>query len=223
MPNWVYNNLTVIGDEAEVDRFVEQVGKPYEVRYRDFRAPADAEPTVEMRDNNGFAFWNIKAPEADILDEYWGVADGKAPANNWYSWNNANWGTKWEAGETDTERHGADHFQVRFHTAWSPPYPVIEEASVQFPTLHFTLEWEEEQGFGAETDFTNGVVEELRSWDIPQSHTDYEERDNPDGCVCAYEDDQNYWFDDCPGKRASTELAVELAELADDVAEMMSL
>jgi hypothetical protein len=208
MPNWVYSNLTVIGDEAEVDRFVEQVGKSYEVRYQNWETKQEVR---EVRENNGFSFWNIIAPEAEILDEYWGVADHTAGPNNWYPWNNEHWGTKWDAGEVGIERHSDDHLQVRFHTAWSPPYPVIEEASRQYPTLTFTLEWEEEQGFGAEVEVKDGEFTELRSWEIPECHKDFEERDNPDGCVCAYEDDQNYWFDDCPGK-VTTEQAVAMLE-----------
>jgi hypothetical protein len=208
MPNWVYSNLTVIGDEAEVDRFVEQVGKPYEVRYQNWETK---EQERRMTESGGLSFWNIKSPDESILDDYWSTADHTAGPNNWYAWNIENWGTKWDAGEVDTERHGADHFQVRFHTAWSPPYPVIEEASRQYPTLTFTLEWEEEQGFGAEIQINDGVLEELRSWEIPDCHADYEERDNPEGCVCACEGDQNYWFDDCPGK-ITTEQAVAMLE-----------
>jgi hypothetical protein len=53
----------------------------------------------------------------------------------------------------------------------------------------------------------NGVTVEIRAWDIPDSHADYAERDNPDGCPCSYEEDTTYWFDDCPGKAPTVSVA----------------
>lgn len=193
MPNWVYNSLTVTGPRADLDAFIEAVGKPYEVRYEDH---ATGEQKVEMRDTDGFSFWNIHAPDASIIDEYWSRATAGAPENNWYSWNNANWGTKWDAAEVRVERQSDEDWQVNFHTAWSPPYPVMETAAQRFPTLTFTLEWEEEQGFGAEAVFTYGDSREVRSWDIPSSHKDYIERDLE--CYCVIGEPEEHWFDDCP-------------------------
>jgi hypothetical protein len=209
MPNWVYNGLTVTGDSADINRFVEQVGQPYETRHYNWETKQN-EP--RMNENVGFSFWNIVAPDESIRDEYWATADHTAGPNNWYPWNNENWGTKWDAAEVHIERHADDHLQVSFQTAWSPPYPVVEQASVQFPMLTFTLEWEEEQGFGAEVEVKEGEFTELRSWDIPNSHADYAERDNEDGCPCSYDEDTTYWFEDCPGKVVSVEKAVQMFE-----------
>lgn len=211
MPNWVYSTLSVNGEPAEIDRFVEQVAKPYETRYHDLKT---GEREQKMTEAGGLSFWNIKSPDESILDEYWGTADHTAGPNNWYSWNCENWGTKWDAAEVDTEREAPRDFLARFHTAWAPPYPVIEEASRQYPTLNFSLDWEEEQGFGAEVEVNDGVLVEVRSWDIPESHADYVERDNEDGCLCATGDGHEYWFDDCPGKRSvvSIEQAVQMFE-----------
>ena len=213
MPNWVYSSLSVNGEPAEIDRFVEQVAKPYETRYYNWETK---EHERRMTESGGLSFWNIKSPDESILDEYWSTADSTAGPNNWYAWNIENWGTKWDAAEVDTERIAPRHFLTRFHTAWSPPYPVIEEASRQYPTLNFTLEWEEEQGFGAEVEVNNGAFVEVRSWDIPDSHADYDERGNPDGCPCSYEEDTTYWYDDCPGKVAtgSVEKAIQMFEEA---------
>ena len=38
----------------------------------------------------------------------------------------------------------------------------------------------------------------VREWDIPNSHSDYAERGNEDGCICAYDDDGDNWYEDCP-------------------------
>lgn len=217
MPNWVSNNLTVIGNKEDLDKFVEQVGRTYTrqvTRYEN----VDGEFRTITEDaewKGDFCLWNIHAPDESILDEYHSVADGKAGPNNWYAWNVNNWGTKWDV-DAEVERHADDHLQVRFDTAWSPPYPAIATAAEQHPNLTFHLEWEEEQGFGAEVEFDAEGPNEVRTWDIPSSHADFVERDNEDGCVCAYEEEQEYWFSDCPGKNdewtvANIEDAAELA------------
>lgn len=218
MPNWVTNTLTVTGDKADLDKFVEQVGRTHTRQFSRLEnvdgkfvsITEDAEWTGE------FTFWNIHAPHPSIMDEYNGVADGNAGPNNWYGWNVTNWGTKWDADVADVVRDGDNEWRVVFSTAWSPPYPVIATAAHQHPNLRFWLEWEEEQGFGAEVEFDTEGPNEVRTWDIPESHADFVDRDNEDGCVCAYEEDQQYWFADCPGKddewtAASIEDAAELA------------
>lgn len=201
MPNWVYNGLTVTGEASEIERLVQQVGKPYETRYYNWETKQEER---KMTEEGGFYFWNIVAPDESILDEYWSAANGSAPANNWYPWNNANWGTKWEACEVFLDRRDSSSVQFNFQTAWSPPYPVIEAASEQFPTLTFSLDWEEEQGFGAEVEAKAGVLVEVRSWDIPECHKDYADRDQEDRCVCAVETDPKYLFDDCPSSSTAT-------------------
>lgn len=62
---------------------------------------------------------------------------------NWYDWNIKNWGTKWNA--SDSEEKGG---KITFQTAWSPPVPVILATSKQFPKLEFVLRfWEGGAGF----------------------------------------------------------------------------
>lgn len=219
MPNWVNNILTVTGDKEALDRFLEQAGQSYTRSYAriiheegTFRTE-----THEETWEGDFSFWNITKPSDDILDEYHSVADSKAPANNWYAWNIDNWGTKWDADVSHAEREAGESWRVHFATAWSPPYPLLETAANQHPDLHFWLEWEEEQGFGAEVEFTAeaGAVES-RTWDIPESHADYAKRDNEDGCHCAMDDNPEYWFYDCP-RPTDTEMS---AELLQDIIEM---
>jgi len=46
--------------------------------------------------------------------------------DNWYEWNIANWGTKWDASIIDWERTGEKEIYVSFDTAWSPPVSLYE-------------------------------------------------------------------------------------------------
>jgi hypothetical protein len=79
----------------------------------------------------------------------------------------------------------------------------------QHPELDFEIWWEEEQGFGEELESVEEmneagekvkVLTKTKSWDIPNSHKDYTERDLDD-CVChRWYDSPEDWFDDCPDK-----------------------
>jgi hypothetical protein len=133
--------------------------------------------------------------------------------SGWYDWNIRNWGTKWDAndenGDTPDLDDLKDHDSISysFSTAWSIPEPIFRAMVAQHPELDFEFHSEEEQGWGAEfstydsEDEDGKPIKELnlvREWDIPSSHADYVERDNEDGCVCAWNDDPEDLYDDCP-------------------------
>lgn len=49
---------------------------------------------------------------------------------DWYSWNIANWGTKWDFALENVERVNANTLTAAFDSAWSPPieaYQKLEE------------------------------------------------------------------------------------------------
>lgn len=190
MPNWVYNNLTAIGPEEDIARYKEQVSQPFTVIHHNWKTDEMEEVTVEAP----FAYWNILRPSDDELADYFTVADGKAPAGNWYEWNNKNWGVKWEASDVEVRADEPDHYTVAFSSPWGPPDPVLVELSRQYPTVTFTLEFEEETGWGGETRFENGTQIEVDFYNEPESHKDYEDRDRE--CWCEIQGEPV--FDDCP-------------------------
>lgn len=53
----------------------------------------------------------------------------------WYQWNPGNWGTKWNAYDTSLEAKENGLTELRFDTAWSHPYPVLEKLSKMFPNV----------------------------------------------------------------------------------------
>lgn len=62
---------------------------------------------------------------------------------DWYSWANANWGTKWNACETSVAGgDAADSFS--FQTAWAPPVPVLAALSRALPGARVTVEFADE-------------------------------------------------------------------------------
>ncbi len=55
---------------------------------------------------------------------------------DWYEWNIANWGTKWNASDTFVDW---DARQIIFRTAWAAPEPVMRTLQKAFPNAEF--EW----------------------------------------------------------------------------------
>ena len=90
--------------------------------------------------------------------------------NSWYNWNVRNWGTKWDVAVQDDKEYsdtvlhehkseGEDQWLVYgFNTAWSPPVSAMEKLSALVPNCVLTLSFEEEQGWGGELEFVNGMI-----------------------------------------------------------------
>jgi hypothetical protein len=81
-------------------------------------------------------------------------------AIDWYDWSIQNWGTKWNAYETEVSEHDT---VVRFDTAWAHPYPVISALSERFPDQMLQVLYADEDlgsNFGAYA-ILNGLVSEL--------------------------------------------------------------
>jgi hypothetical protein len=122
---------------------------------------------------------------------------------DWYHWNCRNWGTKWDIGVVNGDEYPnttktiTDEGDVMYHfqTAWSPVGEVLMKLSEMYPSLNFDYEYEEEQGWGGTCTFKGGVDIACDQWDIPESHSDYKDRDKE--CPCEY-DDIEYAYKDCP-------------------------
>ena len=187
MPNWVYNTMTVTGAEETVARFIEDVAKPRPFKVKD----TEDDLVIEEKSNGPLSFWSTLAPEN---------IEGYFRGTNWYNWNIENWGTKWDAQFSEFDDYGNGQACYSFSTAWSSPDGFYKAASKKWPTLEFSVYWEEEQGFGAEFDIKDGVVSNLSEWDTPESHQDYVDLGREDSCLCAVFEDPEDWFEDCPRK-----------------------
>jgi len=173
MPNWVYNGLTIEGNPDSVTKLVSQLNQPY-VRHFEDVWDMDTK-TMGPRDvtysNPVFSFWNIIKPTD--LDSYTKQRDHSKDVydnsgDDWYSWNNRNWGTKWDVSVSDDNEHpntymegptpNGDNLVVyyNFETAWSRPLSALENLSAQYPDLLLTLSYEEETGWGGECEFLRG-------------------------------------------------------------------
>ena len=199
MPNYVYNSLTIKAKNKEdLDAFLQKA----------------------KHDDREFSFWNFVTPPQEALDsgeyhESHGFTLGEQSGNtrnNWYNFNNREWGTKWDAfdvyGWID-DVPNEHSYSFTFTTAWAHPDPVFVAITEQHPELEFDFTWEEEQGWGGAAIGADGHFSITDEYDIPNSHAEYVEREKEDSCNCMHSDDQKYWYADCPRE---TEPASELEQ-----------
>jgi hypothetical protein len=148
--------------------------------------------------NNNFSFQKIiPIPEEE---------------NNILDWAIEKWGTKWDASEIKYNKTSDLESICFFATPWSPPLFVLEELARQNPEIEFTLEFEEEQGFGGVLEIKPTGTEVIKEWDIPSSHAELAERNKT--CYCEEYDEQ--YYKDCYTYRA-TKLLGDQPELIEAV------
>ena len=83
-----------------------------------------------------------------------------------YDWCIEHWGTKWGLYEVELVEDLSEDDQLiyTFQSAWSPPIPVIQAMSKQFPSLSFALDYfEGGAGFMGSCEYENGQEVEAAS------------------------------------------------------------
>ena len=177
MPNWVYNYLSIEGSKEDILAIKTQVSAPFTREHEQWNMETNVMETKDYIFTNPiFAFWNIIKPtdlETYKLQKDPSVEEMSFAGNNWYDWNVRNWGTKWDVSVSDEEKYretelieeGEGFLSYRFNTAWSPPIPAITKLSEQYPNLEFNLSYEEETGWGGETELKNGFITDNEDYD----------------------------------------------------------
>ena len=135
MPNWCWNHLEVTGDEIQLREFVEKSTTNIE-RDDEFSFNGTYSMPKTLRITAGTHLSFIEKIKKYINIRLYGY-------DNWYNWSIANWGTKWDACESNICHNDIDYFAVSFESAWSPPIAWIDNIMKDFPDLCFTLEYEE--------------------------------------------------------------------------------
>jgi hypothetical protein len=156
MPNWCNNDITLKHkDPAMIDRAQKALADG-RLLQEFFPCPQDLIDTV-----SGFPGEDKRAAhDAQMARniELYGYKD-------WYDWNVANWGTKWDVGGDDglTQRLDPNTLQASFDSAWAPPCNAYEKlAALGFeikayynePGMCFCGVWE-----GNEDDFFDDYYE----------------------------------------------------------------
>lgn len=174
MPNWAYNNMTVQGPNEDLERFLEAIRLPendgattsmgadagnYDLALL-YPTPKElAETTSGYYTAEPHPNWAVSLAEGKMTQEWYDElvrtnAEGykrdqenlaKYGYKNWYDWNCDNWGTKWSPRVEQVE-FMPEHKQIAmyYETAWCPASGLIRKISELFPTLLFTVSYEEE-------------------------------------------------------------------------------
>jgi len=186
MPNWVFNGLTVEGNPEQVKQMRDQLNKPFKITHKDSwnTTTQSYETKVVMYSNPVIAFYNIFPPtdleayleqpkrsKLEVKDPMWWADTQKVASTDysWYAFNNREWGTKWDVAVSNDDKYpdtnmeeteNGENYVVHynFNTAWTPPVPAMQKLSAQYPTLLFTLSYEEETGWGGEMELLRGEI-----------------------------------------------------------------
>jgi hypothetical protein len=187
MPNWCFNGLTIEGNPDSVKKLINQMNKPFKQLHDTWNMETgQMEKKHTLYPNPIFAFHNIyNYMDAGVTEEvYMGQPDHSLPiqeamkclTNDWYNFNTREWGTKWDVAVSsdnkypDTNMEEAENgsnyvVHYNFQTAWAPPLPAVSKLSAQYPDLLFTLSYEEETGWGGETEFLRGKQISISEYD----------------------------------------------------------
>jgi len=111
--------------------------------------------TTNIEENDEFSFEGT-LPRGDRKD--------------WHEWSINNWGTKWDACESNIGNNDINYFTVSFDTAWAPPIDWINNILQDFPDLCFELEYEEPgMCFGGKLSAQYEVIWDDLHWDLDQA------------------------------------------------------
>lgn len=125
MPNWCENRLRIFGPEADLEKFKQQaIGQAPWLKEKDWLDPA-----VPL------SFASLLAAPLQLI--------ATKDTNALEKWQQANWGTKWEANNAELIDESDTQLSYGFDTAWSPPIELLKRISLDWPTLKFLLHYEE--------------------------------------------------------------------------------
>jgi hypothetical protein len=153
MPNHITNVLFITGDanfveelKAKIYRVEKTTEKTWNHEIGDDLSIVDFNGTVpspkELEGTTSGSPNAIpdeeKARHAEYLKKYGAV--------NWYDWNCRNWGTKWNAYDTESVETFEGGLKFKFNTAWSPPTTWLVATAQLYPSLKFMDYYKDEGG-----------------------------------------------------------------------------
>ena len=147
MPNWTYNNVQFIGKTEDNVKQLKELLKSKDNDF-DFNniipIPLALTETVSGSEN---AKPDWQKEQSEKLKSQHGF-------DNWYDWSIMNWGTKWNACNTEVELN-ENVLNYTFETAWDAPREIVRALEHMKETIlkDISIEWncEHEDGNEEET------------------------------------------------------------------------
>lgn len=185
MPNWCNNHIRIShSDKSKIDAIMATEGTekgilntiipcPEELNITaGFLGDAEQQRELERKEQENIAKYGFK---------------------NWYDWNIAHWGTKWDLCEPSLIRVNDNTVEIACDTAWSPPiaaYETMSEAGYEVtayyyePGMCYAGRWTSEDGDECYHDWGDSegaratLPEEIdEMFGISESQAEYEEEE----------------------------------------------
>lgn len=164
MPNWCWNTLTISHkDPAMIKRF----RKAAETGILQEFLPCPEE-LLDTPSSPGTTDKELQERHKANIEKY--------GASDWYDWNVANWGTKWDfTCDSDDGNNNDNEITTAFDTAWAPPiaaYRKLEEMGFEIDAYYqesgmcFAGHYEQGEEEYVEYDFSNENWRDTMSDDI---------------------------------------------------------
>ena len=184
MPNWCNNGITLRHADPQM---IERVLTGREGLLMEFLpTPAPLLDTTAGSFGDSEKQRELERLQEDNIRAY-GFKD-------WYDWNIANWGTKWDVSLDNVERQDPNTVSAAFDSAWSPPITAYErllelgfeiEAFYYEPGMCFVGKWVDGEDecfeYGGQTSDTvrDYIGEELDDYfGISEEMAQYEDEEN---------------------------------------------
>ena len=165
MPNWSYNRLSISASKKAMTEFYSEAIKDGTFQMSNiFPMPEKIKNTVSPSSSaKGKKWMNEDAVSANregeisklLGEEPAGLipCENNTPekcdalikeygADNWYDWNIAAYGTKWDLQAMQDFDMGETEFFINFNTAWAPPMRFFERLQRRFPDIDISLVFE---------------------------------------------------------------------------------
>jgi hypothetical protein len=150
MPNWCSN--TIVVSAVDISKFKEWLGDGKSLLSKIAPTPQPLIDTVAGWIGDVEAQNKLDAQRQSNIKEF--------GAANWYDWNIANWGTKWDVDAEIDEFNTSDiDIILSFDSAWAPPTKAIQKLCELFPDISVRHSYlEEGVGFVGVLTIKDGVV-----------------------------------------------------------------
>lgn len=197
MPNHVYSQLRIEASPNTIQSLIELVKDDKATLSADKIIPMPTElrevtSPVRIVSEEEYAAWKAKPKDPNAWSSTGPITARlqaeylrRFGADDWYTWANKNWGTKWGFYDASDWDVGDIAATISFQTAWAPATPVIEKLASLFPEATITYSFADEGGnFVGNEVYRNGEKVEENSFEWRE----------PDGV--AIRQLVGYWFDE---------------------------
>lgn len=124
MPNYCHNTLSFHGDDKTISELRSRI-----ITSKNLLTFERILPTP-----NEIVDGSNSMEELNRLEEKYGY-------NNWYDWRIHNWGTKWDATNSEIILEDQNNLKICFDTAWSPPMTWLFYVIKLYPKLDVTIKF----------------------------------------------------------------------------------